>query len=276
MQTNLIETKPHFSTSQIDLIKTQIAPDCNDAELSLFISVCERTGLDPFSRQIFAIKRKDSNAPGGKKMSIQTGIDGYRLIAERTGKYAGNLDAVYEYDGKGGLRKATVTVLKMLNGVSCPFTSSALMDEYKPSAPGPLWAKMPHVMLAKCAEACALRKAFPADLSGLYTTEEMHQADDSGRVERPRGELLSGPAQDGPPAVNRNQLAEINALLKHLDLSKDQRAEWAKSVKDAFHVASPKELTSEQATKVIYELQAVRNNPFAGVPQEGEVEHAEA
>lgn len=274
MQTDLVETnKKHFDGKQIKLIKTQIAQDCNDAELALFINVCERTGLDPFSRQIYAIKRFDS-ASGGKKMVIQTGVDGYRLIAERTGKYAGNSEAVYEYDANGGLRKATVTVLKMLNGVSCPFTSSALMAEYMPSSPGPLWKRMPHVMLGKCAEVAALRKAFPADLSGLYTTEEMHQADESGLAERPREDLL--PAPSDPAGVSRNQLTEINALLKHLDMSADQRAEWARSVKEAFHVASPKELTSEQAAKVIYELHAVRNNPFAKQEQNGEVEHAEA
>lgn len=180
----------HWDREQLELIKTQISPDCSDQELMLFGQVCQRTGLDPFARQIYAIRRKDG---GSYKMSIQTSIDGFRLIADRTGQYAGSDDpkfdeglSLFEHlkSDRGNPLVATTTVWKMVGGVRCPFTASASWGQYaqvfwKDSQQklAPLWQKMPHLMLSKCSESLALRKAFPAELSGLYTREEMGQAD---------------------------------------------------------------------------------------------------
>jgi phage recombination protein Bet len=152
---------------KLDLIKRTVAKGASDEELELFLYTCKRTGLDPLTRQIYCIKR-------GGQMTTMTGIDGYRAIADRTGKYAGNDDPIFDSEQKP--RRATVTVYKLVEGVRCPFTSTARWDQYYPGK-SPLWDKMPHLMLGKCAEALALRKAFPQDLSGLYTKEEMDQAD---------------------------------------------------------------------------------------------------
>ena len=73
-----------FDADQVALIRRMIAPNASADELTLFVQVCQRTGLDPFARQIYCIHR-------GGKMGIQTSIDGFRLIAERTGKYAGQV-----------------------------------------------------------------------------------------------------------------------------------------------------------------------------------------
>ena len=89
-----------FNPSQLELIKNQIAKGCTDAEIEYFIGVCQRTGLDPFQRQIYAIRRKDNKV---EKMTIQTGIDGYRLIADRTGRYAGSDDPIHHCDAAGNL-----------------------------------------------------------------------------------------------------------------------------------------------------------------------------
>lgn len=154
---------------KIALIKKTVAKDATDDELQLFLYTAKKSGLDPLLRQIHCVKRKGH-------MAIQTGIDGYRLIADRTGAYAGNDDPVYDDEAKP--RKASVTVYKLVNGQRCPFTATARWDQYFPGeAQGFMWTKMPHLMLGKCAEALALRKAFPAELSGLYTDDEMQQAD---------------------------------------------------------------------------------------------------
>jgi phage recombination protein Bet len=163
-----------FDRSKTELIKSLVADGATDNELALFLYTAQRTGLDPLARQIYCIKRQG-------KMTIQAGIDGYRLIADRTGKYAGNDDPVFGPDHQVGNTtaptSATVTVWKMVSGVRCPFTSTARWSEYCPAGNQAfMWTKMPYLMLGKCAEALALRKAFPAELSGIYTDAEMDQA----------------------------------------------------------------------------------------------------
>lgn len=169
-----------LSREKIDLIKRTVARGVTDLEFELFLHACKRTGLDPLMKQIHAIKRWNYKEQR-EVMSIQTGIDGYRLIADRTDRYAGSSDAEYELNDEGYPTTAKVTVTKLVGGMPCQFTASARWTEYcqfgKDGTPTSMWHKMPFLMLAKCAEALALRKAFPAELSGVYTHEEMMQAD---------------------------------------------------------------------------------------------------
>lgn len=178
----------NWTQEQINLIKRSVCRGATDDELLLFMHICKRTGLDPFARQVYAIKRMNKKT-GKDEMVVQTSIDGYRLTAERTGAYAGSDDPVLDSDSEP--TKATVTVYKMVQGMRCPFTATARWSEYCPQ-PGYdfMWKKMPCVMLSKVAEALALRKAFPADLSGIYTNEEMDQAGVSSRIvpEQPQDE----------------------------------------------------------------------------------------
>lgn len=161
---------------KLELIKKTVAKGATDLELELFLHACKRTGLDPLMKQIYAIKRRN-NKTGNEDMSIQTGIDGYRLIADRTGKYAGSHGPEYQVAEDGWPDVASVTVYKMVGDVPRPFSASARWKEYCQET-SPMWKKMPFLMLGKCAEALALRKAFPAELSGVYTHEEMMQADE--------------------------------------------------------------------------------------------------
>lgn len=178
-----------WTHEQVDLIKRTIAVGATHDELQLFLYQAKRTGLDPLSRQIHFVKRKD-------KGTIQTAIDGYRLIADRTGKYAGSDDYLFD-EGipqylhmvakRGNPLTATVTVYKMVDGNKVSFSATAAWGEYFPGeAQGFMWKKMPYLMIGKCAESLALRKAFPAELSGIYTNEEMSQADVS-QPSNPKG-----------------------------------------------------------------------------------------
>lgn len=175
-----------------DLIRRTIAPTVSADEFDLFMARCIQTGLDPIGRQIYAIARYDRQA-GGNKMSIQVSIDGMRLLAERSGKYAGQLGPFWcGEDGEWkeiwlsnkAPRAAKVGVLR--SDFKEPLWAVAKYESYvqngKDGNPTTMWAKMADLMLGKCAESLALRRAFPAETSGLYTREEMQQADNQDGV----------------------------------------------------------------------------------------------
>lgn len=144
-------------------------------QIQLFLHVCKERRLDPRLNQIYAIPRKNKHT-GKFELTIQLSIDGLRLIAERTGKYAPGKDTQYIYNDKGSLIGATSYVKKMTpDGSWHEISATAFLREYMPSDGKGLWAQMPHVMIEKCAESRALRRAFPDQLSGLYSEEEMAQ-----------------------------------------------------------------------------------------------------
>jgi len=161
-----------FTQDKVDLLKSTVCKGANNDEFQLFLHVCQRTGLDPFMKQIYSI-------PRGGQRTIQTSIDGLRLIAERTERYSPGKESIFVYDEKNCLISATSFVKKMTrDGTWHDVSETAMFSEYNPGN-NTFWKKMPHVMLSKCAEAKALRRAFPQEMSGIYTNEEMAQAEKS-------------------------------------------------------------------------------------------------
>ena len=206
-----------LSRQQMDLLRKTVAAGTNETEFSLFVEVCRSKGLNPFAKQIYAIKR-------GGGMTIQTGIDGYRLIAQRSGRFEGRLGPWWcGPDGQwvdvwlADAAPAAARVGVLMKGVSEPTFAVATFKEYcqkKDGKPTGLWATMPANMLAKCAEAQALRAAFPEELSGIYTNEEMLQADSEpvDRSEAPRGRAAAREAmRDGSMGRAAKETAQTQA-----------------------------------------------------------------
>lgn len=161
----------------IQLLKTTLTAartDLTDAELKLFLYQVKRTALDPLARQIYVMKN-------GGKLSFITSIDGYRLVAERSGKYMGQTKTEWEFDDDGKLLNATVGVIKKVGDDKDTTYATAWFDEYAKDLDKyySMWKKMPKTMIAKVAESLALRKAFPQELGGVYTEEEMQQAQET-------------------------------------------------------------------------------------------------
>ena len=183
--TNLVK----FDFSDIDkkkhLIKSMYMKEASDDELELFLRTAEKLQLDPILKQIYAVPRK--NKAGVTTYTHQTGIDGYRIIADRTGKYCPGRSPTFEYNDKKELVTATAYVKKLTSdGMWHEVSATVFYDEYVVGYfdkqkntwhPNEFWKDKPHVMLAKCAESLAIRKCFPAELSGVYTTEEMPEAE---------------------------------------------------------------------------------------------------
>jgi phage recombination protein Bet len=172
-----------MTRDQLELVKRTIAKDTTDDEFALFMTVAHRRGLDPFDRQIHAVKRWDPDAER-KVMAIQIGIDGYRLGATRTGEENGQ-DGPY-WCGADGIwvdvwlhdvapAAAKVTVYR--KGRDRGYTGIALWASYvqtkKDGTPNSMWRRHGPGQLAKCAEALAIRKAFPQELGGTHTDDEL-------------------------------------------------------------------------------------------------------
>jgi phage recombination protein Bet len=180
-ETRLATPAPEFSNEQIRLLGETVAKGCDQNELAFFLHVAKLKRLDPFTGQIHVVKRWDSSL-GKEKMTVQVGIDGFRVIASRTDDLAGIDDPEYDTETDEHPNVAKVTVYRYgRDNERIPYKATARWTEYaqtkKDGNLGPMWKKLPYLMLGKCAEALALRKAFPDELSGMYTNEEMDQAE---------------------------------------------------------------------------------------------------
>lgn len=189
-----------MTPDKIDLLKKTIAKNASQAELDTFIEVCDRLRLDPFSRQIFLVQRRDQ---GVTVMQPQVSIDGFRLVAERSGQYAGQTPP--QWCGPDGVWRDLWLEDKPPSAAKCgvyrhgfsePLTRVARYLSYVQMTrdrdsgqmrPNKMWTTMPEVMLSKCAEMLALRAAFPNELSGVYGVEEMGQSsNETDKPERSR------------------------------------------------------------------------------------------
>ena len=254
--------KALLTPGEIETLRNSKFKGFTAPEIKYCVAVINQLNLSPFLNQNHFVKRifKDGTAV----ISVQVGIDGFRLHAQRAGGYAGSDEPVYEYNDKNEVTKATVAVYKIVQGVRCPFTAAARWDEYYPGQ-GPnsrMWDKMPHNQLAKCAEALALRKAFPAELSSLYAEEEMHKDRDpkpygqptaaDGLIGHERADMITG------GSYARKRVGELTLDELH----------HKKSILEAkFDLSLEEQQTLDQISSMIETHAQI--DPLAGEPEPG-------
>lgn len=188
-------TKLAWTEDQKNLIKNTVAKgqDLTDDEFLLFAYRCKVMGLNPLLGHVIPVKFKDQQS-GQKHLSFITSIDALRTIAENSKELAGISDYFFDDDltqyqllmkhkGEQDRKKiipktATCTVNRIKQGIICPSTATARWSDYLPKWQNrqAMWWKFPFLMLGKCAEALAIRKAFPVNTMNLYIPEEMEQA----------------------------------------------------------------------------------------------------
>ena len=219
------QSAPHFSRDRVDLIKRTIAKGATDDELAFFLEYCERTGLDPIARQIYLSERRSQrNGEWIVTRTPEVTIDGFRVIAERSGKYLGQVGPFWcAKDGNwkdvwlGDEPPAAAKVGVLVAGFREPLYAIALYREYvqvtRDGQPNTMWKKMPASQLAKCAESLALRKALPRKMSGLYTREEMEQSTNEALPAPGAPALIEGEVVSSPQTIGAHYTATTTVSL---------------------------------------------------------------
>jgi phage recombination protein Bet len=215
-------TKELTTTNNLEMLnalRNTVAPGLTDPEFMLFAEMCRATGLNPATKEIWAIK-------AGGRLQLMTGINGFLKIANSHPAYDG-MEVDYEWDEKG-LVAATVKVYR--KDRRFPSVATAYMSEY--AKPTPIWKQMPSVMLAKCAKSLAIREAFINELGGLYTQEEMPSDFAAPRVEVVNTE--TGEIQTMPTKQLR-ALDKAQAKAAKAEFDADEIPDWGPKAKTTYY-----------------------------------------
>lgn len=161
-----------WNGEQLEILKRTKFKDFTDHEIRYCAEMAKNLRLNVFLNQVHFVRRKNVKE-GTFSVVTQVGIDGLRLIADRSGAFAGTAQTIFEKGSNPKYpSKAIATVYKIVQGVRCEFVGEARWEEFADQR-SPMWDKMPFKMLEKCAMAQALRTAFPAELSAVYAPEEI-------------------------------------------------------------------------------------------------------
>lgn len=180
MTQELIASSPKWNTTQVDLIRQTIAQNCNEQEFLQYLATAQHMDLDPFAREIY-VAIYNQNNPAKRRMVIMVGIDGYRKQAAATGEAAGQDDPLYDCCGSDAVActkqpsYCRVMVYRLVQGTRCGFPGVARWSEFFNPNNSDLWRHQGHNQLAKCAEAQALRKAFPRETSAAEFSADGEQ-----------------------------------------------------------------------------------------------------
>lgn len=195
------------------VLKNSLYPGARDESIKLVIGYCKASGLDPMQKPVHIVPmsvstgKKDGNGWDIKEMRdvVMPGIGLYRTQAARSGEYAGVSEPEFGDDITETIGETTITYPKwckvvikrqMRNGTIVEFAAKELWKENyatksaKSAEPNAMWKRRPYAQLAKCAEAQALRKAFP-EFGAQLTADEMEgKSFDGETIDGATGEVV--------------------------------------------------------------------------------------
>lgn len=275
-----------FGPQHMQVVRDAYCAGASDAEFMVLWLSAKSRGLDPIKRQIHFVCRWD-DMRGKDVWASQVSIDGFRALAEGTHVYAGQDEPEIEYKPDGSIKLARVRVYRSdvfvnphdpKSGLR-PFVGRALFDEFKQTKRGGglsyMWQKMPENQTSKCAEAAALRRAFPEPLSGLYVPEEMPEP---GEPEAIPQAPPSPRAQGGPPvptAAERahtalqgaTSIAEVETIYAQCGALPKLRGHCYRKILDFLPAVHGDPATLQEALERL--AQRVRSDPLSPAAEEG-------
>lgn len=166
----------------IALTKQYLCPNATDAEAYMFLELCKFQGLNPWLREVYPIKY------GNSPMQVVTGKETFTKRAQKNPKYKGSKAGVVVINRNDELENRVGEIVLegeelvggwadvYVDGYIEPISATVGFKErcqYKDGKPASKWATAPALMIRKCALVAALREAFPDDVGGLYSAEEL-------------------------------------------------------------------------------------------------------
>ncbi len=257
-----------ITRGQIELIKRTIFIGASDDEMRLFFHECRRRGVHPMDRLIYPVSRKDKD--GNRHVTFQMGIDYLRAAGEETGRYVGQKPIQYgpiikQKTEEGDIEApewAEAIILRKdpESGEIAEIPHQVRWIEYYPGQKlGHMWRKMPHNQLAKCAEAGALRKAFPRKLGGLYINEEMEQAEavPFTPIQMPKEKKAeNGEIIEVEEFITEPQRKRFYAIAKGTGANDDEIAVW---LYNDYNIETTKNIPKSKYEEICEKVKKIKN-----------------
>lgn len=225
-------TTTNNSIEMLHALRNTVAPGLTEPEFMLFAEMCRATGLNPATKEIWAIK-------AGGRLQLMTGINGFMRIANSHPQFDG-METSFEWDGK---QLVSCTVKVHRKDRKFPSVATAYWSEY--SKKTPIWAQMPSVMLSKCAKSLAIREAFIQELGGLYTAEEMPASFAAPTPQPPEGHEVVVSTKTGEVLGFKKEDVEVEGL-KPMDIAAEIKRRTQPTYYDVTKLPEKHQAAAEQ------------------------------
>ncbi|HZL95220.1 MAG TPA: phage recombination protein Bet, partial [Vicinamibacterales bacterium] len=244
-----LPTETRLTNAQMSTLRNSLFPGASDQSIAMVVDYCTARGLDPMKKpcHIVPISVKVGDRYEWRDV-VMPGIYELRTTAMRTGLYVGQEAPVY-----GDVREYSVTTAKDSPKLQAPesvtikvrrlhretgtvgeFVGIARFTECvgtnKDGSINARWQRAPFQMLEKCAEAAALRRAFPDELGGEHASEEMEGI----TIEQPREISMPQSKAEGGAKISDAQHRLLRKAIREASGGGENEAKLAGAFKEKY------------------------------------------